>query len=178
MQGNTNRPVSTNGTLSTSPSSPATPFLLKTDLEIHIRNTDRPIVDPLRPLQMPAITKKEVCQAVQRAAPNKAPGPDGIPNLTLHRALAIPAFLSHLTNLFNACLQLGYYPEHFQKSTTVVLRKPGKLDYADPKAYRPIALLNTIGKALEAVITTRISYMVEVYSLLPDPHWWPQRAFM
>ena len=48
MQGNTNRPVSTNGTLSTSPSSPATPFPLKTDLEIHIRNTDRQIVDPLR----------------------------------------------------------------------------------------------------------------------------------
>ena len=37
---------------------------------------------------MPAITEKEVSQAVRRAAPNKAPGRDGIPNLTLHRALA------------------------------------------------------------------------------------------
>jgi len=52
----------------------------------------------------------------------------------------------------------------------VVLRKPGKPNYADPKAYRPIALSNTIGKALEAVIATRISYMVEVYSLLPQTH--------
>ncbi|ODM16198.1 hypothetical protein SI65_08197 [Aspergillus cristatus] len=48
MQGNTNGSVGTNGTLSTSPSSPATPFPLKTDLEIHIRSTDRQIVDPLR----------------------------------------------------------------------------------------------------------------------------------
>ena len=48
MQDNTNRPVNINGTLSTSPSSPATPFPLKTDLEIHIQNTDRQIVDPLR----------------------------------------------------------------------------------------------------------------------------------
>jgi hypothetical protein len=36
MQGNTNGSIGTNGTLSTSPSSPATPFPLKTDLEIHI----------------------------------------------------------------------------------------------------------------------------------------------
>ena len=50
------------------------------------------------------------------------------------------------------------------------MRKPSKADYADPKAYRPIALLNTIGKALEAAIATCISYMVEVYSLLPQTH--------
>ena len=89
--------------------------------------------------------------------------------LTPHRALAIPAFLGHLTNLFNACLHLGYCPEHFRKSTRGIAesRKP---DYADPKAYRPIALLNTTGKALEAVIATCISYMVEAYSLLPQTH--------
>lgn len=48
MQGNTNGSVGTNKTLSTSPSSPATPFPLKTDLEIHIRGTDHQIIDPLR----------------------------------------------------------------------------------------------------------------------------------
>ncbi|ODM23022.1 hypothetical protein SI65_00611 [Aspergillus cristatus] len=132
--------------------------------------SDIPDYEYPEPLQMPAITEKEVCQAVRQAAPNKAPGPDGIPNLTLHHALAIPVFLDHLTNLFNTCLQLGYCPEHFRKSTTVVLRKPGKPDYADPKAYRPIALLNTIRKALEAVIASRISYMVEAHSLLPQTH--------
>ncbi|OJJ79435.1 uncharacterized protein ASPGLDRAFT_52701 [Aspergillus glaucus CBS 516.65] len=36
MQGNTNGSIGTNGTLSTSPSNQATPFPLKTDLEIHI----------------------------------------------------------------------------------------------------------------------------------------------
>ena len=132
--------------------------------------SDIPGYEYPEPLPMPAITEKEVCHVIRRAAPNKAPGPDGIPNLTLQRALAIPVFLGHLTNLFNTCLKLGYCPEHFRKSITVVLRKPGKPDYANPKAYRPIALLNTIGKALEAVIATRISYMVEAYSLLPHTH--------
>ena len=122
------------------------------------------------PIQMPAMTEQEVRRAVLRAAPNKTPGPDGIPNLALHRALALPVFLTYLTDLFNACLQLGYCPKHFRKSTTVVLRKPGKPDYTSPKAYRPIALLNTVGKALEAVIATRLSYLVEAHGLLPQNH--------
>jgi hypothetical protein len=50
------------------------------------------------------------------------------------------------------------------------LRKPGKPDYSNPKSYRPIALLSTIGKALESVVASRLSYLVEAYDLLPDNH--------
>ena len=39
-----------------------------------------------------------------------------------------------------------------------------------PKAFRPISLLQTISKGLEAVVAARLSYMVEKYSLLPDNH--------
>jgi hypothetical protein len=53
---------------------------------------------------------------------------------------------------------------------TVVLWKPGKPDYSDPKSYRPIALLGTIGKALESMVASRLSYLVEAYDLLPDNH--------
>jgi len=52
----------------------------------------------------------------------------------------------------------------------VVLRKPGKDDYTIPKAYRPIALLNTIGKIMDAIIARRLSYLVETYQLLPQTH--------
>lgn len=52
----------------------------------------------------------------------------------------------------------------------MVLRKPGKDDYSNPKNYRPIALLSTIGKALESVIAGRISYLVEKSGLLPENH--------
>ncbi|KAJ5472153.1 hypothetical protein N7539_008722 [Penicillium diatomitis] len=57
-----------------------------------------------------------------------------------------------LHTLFNACLQHGYCPTHFKDTITVVLRKPGKNDYTQPKAYRPIALLNTLGKVMETII--------------------------
>lgn len=50
----------------------------------------------------------------------------------------------------------------------VVLRKPGKADYAVPEAYRPISLLKTLGKLLEAVMAKRLSYYAEKYGLLPN----------
>ncbi len=38
------------------------------------------------------------------------------------------------------------------------------------KAWRPISLLSTLGKVLEAVIAERISYAVETFGLLPTNH--------
>jgi hypothetical protein len=81
------------------------------------------------PLPSPKITLKEVKRAVASLAPNKAPGPDGIPNLVLQRLL--PVIGDFLTNLFNDCLRLGYCPTHLRNSTTVVIRKPGKDDYTE-----------------------------------------------
>jgi hypothetical protein len=49
----------------------------------------------------------------------------------------------------------------------VVLRKPGKDNYTTPKVYRPIALLNTIGKVIDAIIARRLSYLVKRYYVLP-----------
>jgi hypothetical protein len=101
-------------------------------------------------IECPDITLPEIEKAVRRAAPNKAPGADGIINGVLHQTLDI--LLPSLHKLFNACLQLGYCPQHFKEAVTVVLRKQGKDDYAQPRSYRPIALLNTLGKVLEAIV--------------------------
>ena len=48
-----------------------------------------------------------------------------------------------------------------------MLRKPDKPDYTDPKAYRPISLLNTLGKALETVVAKRVRFLAESHALLP-----------
>jgi hypothetical protein len=52
----------------------------------------------------------------------------------------------------------------------VVLRKPGKKDYGNPRAYRPISLLPTISKGLESLVATRLSHMAERYKLIPNNH--------
>ena len=53
---------------------------------------------------------------------------------------------------------------------TVVLRKPNKANYAQVKSYRPIALINTVAKALESVLAKRISFLAEHHGLLPKGH--------
>jgi len=55
--------------------------------------------------------------------------------------------------------------------TTIVLPKPAKPDYTKAKAYRPIALENTMGKILESIVAELISYLTETYELLPKQHY-------
>jgi hypothetical protein len=62
--------------------------------------------------------------------------------------------------VFNKSLEIGYCPRLFKKSIAVVLRKPGKDDYAAPKSYRPVALINTIGKVLDTVLVTEKHHML------------------
>ncbi|KAI9034780.1 RNA-directed DNA polymerase from mobile element jockey [Aspergillus affinis] len=57
-----------------------------------------------------------------------------------------------------------------KQSITVVLRKAAPRDYCIAKSYRPIALLNTLGKILEAVATVRIAWALEERNLLPRSH--------
>ncbi|EIW75359.1 hypothetical protein CONPUDRAFT_42406, partial [Coniophora puteana RWD-64-598 SS2] len=57
--------------------------------------------------------------------------------------------------------RLRWYPDDWRVFTTVVLRKSGKPDYSVPKAYRPIALVNTMAKLLSAVVTERTSSLLE-----------------
>jgi hypothetical protein len=61
-------------------------------------------------------------------------------------------------------------PRAWKIAKIVVLRKPNKPDYSKPNAYRPISLLPTISKGLEALVATRISYLAETEGLLPQNH--------
>jgi ribonuclease HI/exonuclease III len=119
-------------------------------------------------IETPPIEEKEVRNAIRAASPLKAPGPDGITNKALQAGVDLIA--AHLTRMFNQSLKLGYCPSAFRASITAVLRKPDKANYAVPKAYRPIALLNTIGKIMDAVIARRLSYLVETHHVLPPQH--------
>ena len=69
-----------------------------------------------------------------------------------------------------ASIDLGYFPKCFKQTNTVILRKPGKPDYTATKAYRPIALENTLGKVLESVMADIISYLTETHELLLAHH--------
>mgnify|MGYP001335162396 FL=1 len=102
------------------------------------------------------------------SAGNKAPGPDQTPNKVLKVVADIISRPLH--ELFNACLRIQHCPQHFKHSTTVVIPKPGKPSYRETKEYRLIALMNTVGKILDSIITRRLQYYAEQYHLLPRNH--------
>lgn len=114
------------------------------------------------------ISKEEIELAIDAASPHKAPGPNGIPTAAIQHLRPILTPILH--PLFNALLRLQYHPTEWRSSTTVVLRKPGKPDYSLPKAYRPIALQDTLSKIMESVIARRLSTWAEQYGLLPATH--------
>ncbi|KAI9041807.1 putative RNA-directed DNA polymerase from transposon X-element [Aspergillus affinis] len=132
--------------------------------------SDIPTTSLPRQLGFPDLAEHEVLRCIRKAPPDKAPGPDGIPNKVWHWLGEVPSFVKALTSVFNACIRLGHNPGYFQQSITVVFRKAAPRDYRVTKSYRPIALLNTLGKILEAAIATRIAYALEEHSLLLRGH--------
>lgn len=112
------------------------------------------------------ITELEIQRALGAAKGKTAPGEDGIPTLVCKRLWKYIGKVT--THIFTASVELGYYLQQWKRAMIVVLRKPGKPDYSVPGAYRPISLLNTLGKLLEAVMAKRLSYYAETYGLLPD----------
>ena len=98
----------------------------------------------------------------------KALGEDLLP-IGLLKACSRPLY-KVLALLIEACIKHEWFPERFKRAKTIVLAKPGKkpADYKTPAGYRPIALLPTIGKVIEAVLAERITYMAESMNLLPE----------
>ena len=114
------------------------------------------------------ISREHIKRQLAKLKPYKAPGPDGIPNIVLTKCANI--ITDRLFFIYKAILELNVYYEPWRTSTTVVLRKPGKPRYDNPKAYRPIALLNTMSKVLTALIADIMTFYTETHQLLLAHH--------
>lgn len=119
--------------------------------------------------QLPGIplTLEEVRHDIFKASPLKGPGEDGLPALVWQKLW--PVLQHHIFALFEASLKQGKLPKAWKMAKTIPLKKSGKPN--DARAFRPISLLSTLSKAIEAVIAERISYLVERHGLLPLNHY-------
>ena len=68
--------------------------------------------------------------------------------------------ITNVIKIANACIDLKYWPNDFKISSMVIIPKPNKLLYDSPKSFRPIVLLNTLGKLIERVIEERLQYHI------------------
>ena len=82
-------------------------------------------------------------------------GPDNISYDTLRRFNQAAPHL--LPPLFTACLRYATHPSEWKTANCVVIPKPGKKSYSDPKSYRPISLQSCFGKLLESIVAKRLS---------------------
>lgn len=112
------------------------------------------------------ITTQDIMQAIADLNPFKAPGPKAISNAAIKHAAEL--IEPTLTAMANTSITLGYHPSEWHVFTTITLRKPGKDDYTIPKAYRPIALEDTISKVIESVIARHLATLAEEFGLLAD----------
>ena len=88
------------------------------------------------------------------------PGPN---KLTWHHLKSIikqDDCLVNIINITDSCINLGYWPNYFKCLSTVIILKPNKTIYNQPKAFWPIVLLNTLGKLIEKVIAERLQFTV------------------
>ncbi|CAD7080109.1 unnamed protein product [Hermetia illucens] len=96
---------------------------------------------------------------------NKAPDLDGVPNKALK--LAVKSRPDMFAELFEACMSEGIFPAVWKRLKLVLLPKLGKPP-GEPSSYRPICLLDTVGKVLERVIYNRLLPVVESQGGLSD----------
>ncbi|KAF8645561.1 hypothetical protein AX14_009211, partial [Amanita brunnescens Koide BX004] len=115
-------------------------------------------LEPLPERDFPEFSCQEIKDLIALTSNGSAPGPDRITWEILKLALSVNGAIQGLCHLFNQIRLSGVWPSWFKQSTCVIIPKPNKPKYNVPKAFRPISLLNTIGKLLMKIIAMRMQF--------------------
>jgi len=106
----------------------------------------------------PLFSREEFRIAIANCNNASAPGPDKLSWSHLKIILKNNEYLDTIIHIANACIELGYWLSHFKRSTTIIIPKLNKKFYDSPKSFRPIILLNTVGKLIKKVIRERLQF--------------------
>ena len=99
------------------------------------------------------IVSMEVYREILNLNSKKAEGPEGLPVQFYKDANeCISVFLCEL---FNACVQIGFFPSALKLAKVIPIYK-GE-DHCSPNNYRPISLLSPISKIFEILISIRLN---------------------
>jgi hypothetical protein len=115
-------------------------------------------LDPLPERDWVGFSSCEMFDVLSACSSRSAPGPDHVMWTCLKRILPDSIVSGKILSLADACLQVGYWPTHFKESVLVIIPKPGKPSYSTPKSFWPIVLLNTLGKLIKKMISTRLQF--------------------
>jgi hypothetical protein len=109
-------------------------------------------------------TLAEFKSAIRNCRNHSSPGVDSIPYILIKHLTR--CWTKFIIDTYNECLNLGYFPAAWKTTKTVIIPKPGKSkQYIEN--YRPITLINCLGKVLEKMITNRLTSHLERTGVLP-----------
>ncbi|CAL4062938.1 unnamed protein product [Meganyctiphanes norvegica] len=96
---------------------------------------------------------------------NRAPGPTGLRKPFFSNLP--PNIISNLCHLFNCCYAAGIYPNHFKTAEIIMIPK-NTAPSANPEKYRPISLLNFMGKIFAKLLNNMLIKQFERNHTLKD----------
>jgi len=111
-----------------------------------------------------AFSEYEVHEAIRGLRISKAPGPNGIQNRALKH---LQPAVSLLVRIFNAILLAHHCLSMWKHARVTSILKLGK-DPTLPSSYRPISLLDAIGKLFAMILLARILHEVSERGLMRD----------
>uniref|UniRef100_A0ABD2W349 Reverse transcriptase domain-containing protein n=1 Tax=Trichogramma kaykai TaxID=54128 RepID=A0ABD2W349_9HYME len=113
----------------------------------------------------PGVSLEELRRASPKVKEHTAPRPDGVPNAGLKMAVATRPDI--FLRVFTACMRSGVFPRYWKRQRLVLLPKPGKPP-DELTSFRPICMLDAVGKMLERIICDRLQVFTESPSGLSD----------
>ena len=94
------------------------------------------------------------------------PGPDKLFWRHIKKIAQNDMCFQNIINIADACIDLGHWPSHFKISLSIIIPKPNKVLYDSTKTFRPIVLLNTLGKLIKKVISNRLQFQSILKNLI------------
>jgi hypothetical protein len=121
---------------------------------------------PPRPPRTLARIDKDLIEPLLKAAANRsAPGQSGHTWALLKWVWEADS--ERVVNLLEACLRTGHHPRLWKEAVVAVIPKPKRSDYTLAKNFRPISLLECLGKLLEKVVAKLIYRDMTKHNLIP-----------
>ena len=100
------------------------------------------------------VTDDELLLIVSQMANRKAPGLNGIPNAAVKTAITM--FPEVFRVLYQDCLNRATFPAQWKRQRLVLLPKQGKPP-GESSSYRPLCMLDALGKVVEHLILNRLN---------------------
>jgi hypothetical protein len=110
-------------------------------------------------------TGDEISSVLAMLKPNKAPGPDSIPNNALKALSNSRCFSNFIKRLFNSCVDLAYFPGDWKVAKIMAIPKTSPVS-SNPTDFRPISLISTVGKVFERLILIRLNKFEEENNII------------